>query len=265
MEVWGGNRATDSSLEMPGLKVRVFSQPYEGSETGGDVYYISSCASGRLTRMLLADVCGHGAEVAQTADMLRQTMRQNVNYINQGRVVSRVNEQFSNIPETSRFATALVASYFAPARSLNISNAGHPQPFVYRTRTGQWSVLEPRGPEAQVRNLPLGIDDRAQFRDYRTRLEESDVVFFYTDALTDVVVRSERLGVSGLLRVLSELRFNDPAEIIDSLLPALAAVSTEEIQQDDLTALVIECTTSKATLRDNLLAPFRLIRGLFHG
>ena len=59
MEVWGGNIATDTSIDRPGLSCRVYSQSFGDGDAGGDVYYLSSCASGRLTRFLLADVCGH--------------------------------------------------------------------------------------------------------------------------------------------------------------------------------------------------------------
>jgi len=48
MEIWGGNRATDKQLEMPGLCVWVYSRPHRASLGGGDVYYLSSCASGRV-------------------------------------------------------------------------------------------------------------------------------------------------------------------------------------------------------------------------
>jgi hypothetical protein len=42
MEVWGGNRGTDKSFEMPGLRTWVFSRPYLEAKSGGDVYYVSS-------------------------------------------------------------------------------------------------------------------------------------------------------------------------------------------------------------------------------
>src|SRR6187402_1776010 len=66
MEVWGGNQAFDSSLALPGLDAWVYSRPYGQSAIGGDVYYVSSCATGRIMRLLLADVSGHGAVVSET-------------------------------------------------------------------------------------------------------------------------------------------------------------------------------------------------------
>mgnify|MGYP003483393270 CR=1 FL=1 len=39
---------------------------------GGDVVYASSCATGRITRLMVADVAGHGHTVAATAADLRR-------------------------------------------------------------------------------------------------------------------------------------------------------------------------------------------------
>ena len=63
MEVWGGNQVVNSSVVMAGLDAWVYSKPYGGSDGGGDVYYVSACATGRITRLLVADVAGHGAPV----------------------------------------------------------------------------------------------------------------------------------------------------------------------------------------------------------
>ena len=70
MEVWGGNAQTESSVSMSGLDAWVYCQPYGSADAGGDVYYVSSCATGRITRLLVADVSGHGAAVHETAIVL---------------------------------------------------------------------------------------------------------------------------------------------------------------------------------------------------
>ena len=130
MEVWGSNRAVEANVTMTGLDVWAFSRPFEKGEQGGDVYYLSSCASGRISRLLLADVSGHGAEVAATAESLRDLMRRHVNYIDQTRLAEKVNQEFSASAENGRFATAVLVTFFAPKRSLSVSNAGHPDPLI---------------------------------------------------------------------------------------------------------------------------------------
>ena len=75
MEVWGGSQLAERTVEFGGLDAWVYSKPYGQATRGGDVYYASSCATGRITRVLLADVSGHGKAVAATAADLRLLMR----------------------------------------------------------------------------------------------------------------------------------------------------------------------------------------------
>lgn len=55
-----GNQAIDRILKTTGLDIWVYSQPHMDSQNGGDVHYVSSCASGQIIRLLLVDVSGHG-------------------------------------------------------------------------------------------------------------------------------------------------------------------------------------------------------------
>src|SRR5687768_5809845 len=93
MEVWGGNQLVDSSVTMAGLDAWVYSRPYGQASAGGDVHYVSSCATGRITRLLVADVTGHGSAVHETAVGLRTLMRRFVNYIVQTKFVGAMNGQ----------------------------------------------------------------------------------------------------------------------------------------------------------------------------
>src|SRR5688572_6077405 len=99
MEVWGGNAAVDSGVVMAGLDAWVYSRPYHGNDAGGDVHYVSSCATGRINRLLLADVSGHGAAVGGVATGLRGLMRRYINFIDQTRFVGEINRAFTALSE----------------------------------------------------------------------------------------------------------------------------------------------------------------------
>src|SRR5215813_2715754 len=87
LEVWGGNQAVDNGVVMAGLDAWLFSKPFGDQSAGGDIHYVSSCAAGQITRMLVADVSGHGEAVADAAGRLRGMMRRYVNYVDQSRFV----------------------------------------------------------------------------------------------------------------------------------------------------------------------------------
>src|SRR5579862_8078282 len=99
MEVWGGSQLTSAGVEMGGLNVWVYSKPFGEAQRGGDVYYASSCATGRISRLLLADVSGHGTSVAATAADLRTLMRRFVNRLDQTEFVRLLNQQFAALSE----------------------------------------------------------------------------------------------------------------------------------------------------------------------
>ena len=65
MEIWGGIEPVEPTVRTPGLDLWVFSQPFEGDEQGGDVHYVTLCGGGLITRIVVADVSGHGSSVAE--------------------------------------------------------------------------------------------------------------------------------------------------------------------------------------------------------
>jgi len=260
MEVWGGNREADHWFEMPGLDVRVYSRPYGESTSGGDVYYISSCASGRITRMLLADVSGHGAVVSDQAVGLLDLMRRNVNYIKQARFVRAMNRQFSKLDERGGFATALVVTYFAPTQSLTVSNAGHPPPLVFRTKDSSWRLLRHEAPASdQIMDTPLGVVDQAAYHQTETNLSSGDMLLCYSDALIESKGQDgEMFGTAGLLKLTQQLDMRHPELVIGNLVQAISSSRADNLDQDDATLLLLHATASKPRMKDNLLAPFRM-------
>lgn len=140
-EVWGGNDPVERGVVMQGLDAWVLSKPAGGDDAGGDMHYLSSCATGRITRLLIADVSGHGHEVSDLSRRLRTLMRRFVNYIDQSRLMADINQEFARLSDSGRFATAIIATYWGPTGDLDITNAGHPPPLVYRASTRAWEFL----------------------------------------------------------------------------------------------------------------------------
>jgi hypothetical protein len=266
MEVWGGNRSVDSDFQMPGLRIWLHSKAQGGSSHGGDVYYLSSCASGRITRILLADVSGHGDSVAATAARLRDLMRKNINRISQSQFVARMNECFSKVAGPSEvFATAIVSTFFAPTRTLTICVAGHPRPLVYRQKTGAWSAFAPpRGHTSHLADLPLGVADDVRYSEHRIKLERGDRVLLYTDGLTDATNRSgESLDIARLCAMAGELDSPDSMPFLTSLLHRVQGPAGFRLDGDDVTVVQIEATDTTVSMKNNLLAPVRLVRALW--
>lgn len=264
MTVWGGNSATSKVFDVPGLRIWVHSRVHEDGDSGGDVYFLSSCASGRLTRLLLADVSGHGPAVSQTADSLRESMSANVNHINQERVVRSVNDEFVRSDNSDGFATAIVSTFFAPSRKLTLSNAGHPPPLLYRQAEHNWRVYSPdESAAAAMTNLPLGIVPDTQFEQSQLRLDSGDMLLIYTDAFYEARdERGEMLSGEGLLKLLAETDAAHPDRLIANLVNAISTMHPGNLISDDATIVLIQATDAGTPFWNSVTAPFRYVGGL---
>ena len=270
MELRGGNGLVEEAFRMPGLDVWVYSRPFENAAAGGDVHFVSTCATGRIARVLVADVSGHGGDVGPVADTLRGLMARFVNFVDQRKFFAAVNRRFADLAEGGRFATAVVTTYFAPTRTLSVSNAGHPPPLIWDVAAKVWRVLDRArsDDESGDRNLPLGVIDAARYDRFDLRLDGGDLVLVYTDSLTESRdVDGELLSTAGLLRVAAGIDGSDPAAVVPAFVSALRDLHPGNLDGDDVTLLAFRPNGGGqcVTLRDRLLAPLRVLRGLLTG
>jgi phosphoserine phosphatase RsbU/P len=265
MEVWGGSQLTSSGVELPGLDVWVYSKPFEEAQRGGDVYYVSSCASGRISRLLLADVSGHGTSVASTAADLRTLMRRFVNRLDQKEFVRLLNEQFTALSRQGTFSTAVVTTFFSPSRRLSLCNAGHPRPLLFSAADSRWSFVghhdnpEKKGPG----NIPFGIFQLADYEQLDIELEAGDCLVSYTDALIESCdADGEMLGEEGLLRIVNLLGDIPAEKLITSLLQEIAERFPKNLSADDVTLMVVRANgrSLQFSLREKVRALGRFLK-----
>ncbi len=249
-EVWGGNDKVDRAVSMPGLNAWVLSRPTAGESLGGDIHYVSSCATGRITRILVADVAGHGQAVAELALRLRAIMRRYVNFVDQTRVVERINKEFAAVGTAGEFATALMATHWGPTGEVDITNAGHPPPLFFSGRSGRWAYLP--GDDAGVKSpagdaragpgpdVPLGILNETTYTRRRLRLAPRDLLLFYTDALVETRDEAGQfLGPDRLVRLVSGLDAGRPEALVGALYEAVRGYARREALDDDATILLM--------------------------
>lgn len=240
MEVVGGNDVADRDIVMMGLNAWIYSKPHGSSSHGGDIYYLSSCATGRIIRLLVADVSGHGESVKQPAEKLQMLMRRYINQIDQKRFVKAMNSALTELSSGGMFATAVVATYFAPTRTLTLTNAGHPPAIYFDAKTATWGFLQEQFVnKLKPTNIPLGILAVSDYETQSKRIDHGDIVFCYTDALTESKNASgEMLGSQGLIDILNQLSVEQHQQIIPKLTEALLNLDVDNLKNDDVTMLV---------------------------
>ncbi len=213
LEVWGGSSNADHAASVPGLDISVCSRPFEDSEAGGDLYLISSCSSGWISRILLADVAGHGSDVSDLSSQLRKAMHKSINTVDQSKLARALNKSFEEISGGQKFATAILMTYYAPSGHLIFVNAGHPPPMMRRAGTTNWFPIDQNTPgvlkstsseiKIGIKNLPLGVINSTQYEQIAIKINEGDLVCAYTDAFTEAQRPDGKLlGTQGLAEVL---------------------------------------------------------------
>ncbi len=266
MEIMGGNKAYDGAVSVPGIDAWIYSKPFGGDEAGGDIHYLSVCGGSKITRLAVADVSGHGGSVGELASQLRNFMRRYINRANQTRIVRHLNRSFLRQADGTHFATAIVATYFAPSEDLIICNAGHPPPLLYRAAKETWHELNPNEPETSgsAANLPLGIISETKFYQYAVKLEVDDLVLFYTDGLPETTdADGKQLGQAGLMNLVAEIDVDEHETFVASLRGRLAEFRGGVDEGDDVTAILIRHNAAR-TPRPSLGENLKVIGKLLH-
>jgi phosphoserine phosphatase RsbU/P len=253
MEIVGGNRTTDQLIATPCLDIWVTSRPHRG-DAGGDVYYFSMCGSGRVTRLAIGDISGHGREADETARWLRAQMRKHINLLDQTRLARAINAEFPGDEDVRRFATVLFVTYFAPTQHVIVCNAGHPRPIWFSRRLGQWRLLDEDTTDTgtpiraakgrylfrPVANLPIGVIERTDYYQFAVQVDPGDLILVYTDALIEAAdPQGTQLGEEGLLRLAGEVAVGEPEEVARALVAKVDAWRGHVPPNDDQTLVVL--------------------------
>ena len=250
MEIWNGNRYIEKDVTAPGVQAWVFSQPYQGDKQGGDIHYLSLCVGGIVTRVVLADVAGHGERVSETSKKLRNLLRKFMNAKKQDRLVAELNREFTELQTKDVLATAVVATFLSHKSTLLLTNAGHPRPLIYQQSNESWRFLdEPTTANRQGDNFPFGLDQTTSYEHFVIKIEPGDWLLLYTDAYTESCDAADQLlGEGGLLNLVEQIpRSHSVSQFGRELNRLVSKRSCRWLNEDDTTLITIRFTKERRT------------------
>ncbi len=264
MEVRGGHGGAANFFKRPGLDVWIWSESQRDTHSmSGDLHYITSCASGRITRMIMSEVGGTANVFTDVAERMRDLMKRNINRIAQTTAVRQMSASLTTASDQGGFASTLLCTYFAPLRSFTICNAGHPPPLLYRSTTDQWHILKShiQSDQNQDEN-PSGNVLPQEYQSLKLTLELGDMVLSYSNALTECHLNNgQTLGVEGLRKLARRLNQTCDSEYaLEELVSLIRSEHQDNLKNDEATVMLSKVTHSRVSMRDNILAPFRLAR-----
>jgi phosphoserine phosphatase RsbU/P len=228
------------TLQVPGLSLTPHCEP--AREVGGDYYDYIPLADDRLA-LLIADVSGKGTSAAlYMAELKGIILSLSERHTSPRELLINANKIISRHLDTRSFITIIYALVDLGTRTLTYARAGH-CPLIHvpgshaPSRTAQ--ILLPDGMV-----LGLQIDEGQMFAQYleeaQVRLGDGDLFLFYTDGISEAMnEEGECFGDERLASLLERHADLPPAEIRERILREVQAFAGTEVQQDDMTMLLL--------------------------
>jgi sigma-B regulation protein RsbU (phosphoserine phosphatase) len=210
---------------------------------GGDIYYLSVCSKGTISRITLADVAGHGEAVSNAAARLQDALRLHADHWDQSVLIRHLNNTFLTGGESAlEYATAFVVSYYGQTGELLFTNAGHPPPLWYKAAKQEWDFMRESTPWSRaVTDLPLGIISGTSYTQTAVALDPGDLLILYTDGISESVSETgERLGLNRLLHLARQLPATSAADAGMALLAAVEQYRGAALAEDDETLIALQ-------------------------
>ena len=215
-------------------------------EVGGDLYdfYV------RQNKLLfcVGDVSGKGVPAALVMAMTRTLFRNaSANEDDTAAIVSEMNKALAEQNPQNMFLTLFLGILDCETGMLSYCNAGHNAPVLLRYQKNEAENLN------VVANLPLGIMDDFIYQAQEVQLTCNDVIFLYTDGLTEAENKDlKQYGDERMLRHLALINDNRPHTIIENMRTNVNAFVNGAQQNDDLTMLAIRYQTPAVIMSNDI-------------
>ena len=246
LEIRGGNRRESYSLELPGLSAWISCRPLPPANQGGDLHYMTVCSQGAISRVVLADVAGHGEVVSTIAERLRDGLRKHVNTWDQSILVQELNNSFLAGANGVQYATAFLLGHYVQSGELLFTNAGHVPPLWYRAAERKWLIISHSTPYAkEVADLPLGVIAGTPYTQTAKQLSPGDLLVLYTDGISESRGADGRqLGPDRLASLASTVPVELPDKAGGALLSCVEIFRGRVPAADDETMIVLRRNAS---------------------
>ena len=207
-------------------------------EIGGDFYDFFLLDDDHLA-MVMADVAGKGIPAALFMMSTRNLLSVHTQLGGTpAEVLTRVNQTLCRADANSMFVTVWMGILTISTGEVIAANAGHTYPVIGRCGQG-FDVLKDR------HGLVLGGMEMAKYRDYTFTLAPGDVLFLYTDGVTEAVnSRGELFGQDQMLRALNQRPDASVHELMEGLASDIRLFSDGGEQFDDITMLCLKMIDS---------------------
>ena len=200
---------------------------YIPSETLSGDFYDFFETDGTLF-LIIADVSGHGLPAAILVSLLKSFFHSEAPEMTPAEFMERLNDFLSTASLPSQFATAQLFRLDPQGRRMAFATAAHPPFILYRP--GRDETLSP-----EIPGHLLGIAPGARFEGHELDLEPGDLLFCYTDGLTDRrTATGEFYSIDRIVEILRAQAAGTTDQIHEAIMNDVTSFSPTEEFRDDV-------------------------------
>lgn len=202
-----------TARDLPEIEGFEYAQAYRPAKdsaiVGGDFYDVFRVAEDRYA-IVMADVAGKGLNSVVYTAMTKFILRA---YALEDCApelsLARLNDALYACTPYELFVTLVYGILDCGKRTFTYANAGHENPLLRRSSTGEAELLQVTGPA-------LALQKGFAYKTHEIALDPGDVVVFYTDGITDAGTGADRLGQERVLELLAMCGDGSADEFVES-------------------------------------------------
>jgi sigma-B regulation protein RsbU (phosphoserine phosphatase) len=200
---------------------------------GGDWYFASKTGDGKIS-LQIADVTGHGLGAAFVGSMAKLAMAAVAKSVPH-ELLTGLNRLMAPQIPPGRFVTMCSVLYDPDTGKVQFARAGHSPAIL--VRAGSRSSIQLKGD-----GFAVGFFDDSEYELVEETLEVGDVLFLYTDGISEAQNRSMKTyGLDRLAgAIASAPESANCAEVLGVVLDDVDAFREERIINDDVTAICLK-------------------------
>jgi len=220
-------------VEAPGCSIGLVVK-YAG-RVGGD--YVDAGITNGRAYACVADISGKGTPAALFTTLLKYLLTEAIENGQHGvEMIESISSSLRAMLPADMFVTLFYAELDRATGGLECINAGHPEAYIHRSRTGN---LEP-----VPHNAPLlgSIEIPEAIKVARLTLEAGDTLVIYSDGATDSkALDGPRLGMEPIRQIIPKTGSLHSQAMAEAIVSELESISRPDLM-DDLSVVCVRYT-----------------------
>ncbi len=220
--------------EIPGVELSAFTRP--AAIVSGDYFDFFNFRDG-THGLVIADIPGHGVSAGMLMSSLQTAIRTMAPETDSpSEILERINRFYIHNIHFTTFVTIFLARFDPITHTLTYASAGHNPPAVVSKRAARVSWLKPTAPA-------IGLAEEFHSRTESVTLEHGDLLFLYTDGVTEAFSPTlEQFGTIRLAELLGKNVDLGATDLVQTVRRGLEVFGDGHALEDDTTFVALKLT-----------------------